>query len=91
VKQALPDSCLDQLFREARTYHGWTDRAVDDELLSHLYELVKLGPTSANTCPARFVWVRSRDGAVRVSAAVKTIAGAGKGSRSAGACIVVSF
>jgi 3-hydroxypropanoate dehydrogenase len=67
VKQALPDSCLDQLFREARTYNGWTDRAIDDELLSHLYELVKLGPTSANTCPARFMWVRSHDGKTRLS------------------------
>jgi 3-hydroxypropanoate dehydrogenase len=67
VKQALPDSCLNQLFREARTYNGWTDRAVDDELLSRLYELVKLGPTSANTCPARFVWVRSRDGKTKLS------------------------
>jgi hypothetical protein len=42
VKQALPDASLDQLFREARTYNGWTDRAVDDELLSRLHELVKL-------------------------------------------------
>jgi hypothetical protein len=33
VKQALPYSCLDQLFRNARTYNGWTDRAVDDQLL----------------------------------------------------------
>jgi 3-hydroxypropanoate dehydrogenase len=67
VKQALPDSCLDQLFREARTYNGWTDRAVDDELLSHPYELAKLDPTYANTCPAKFVWVGSRDGETRLS------------------------
>jgi 3-hydroxypropanoate dehydrogenase len=67
VKQALPDACLNQLFREAHTYNGWTDRAVDDKLLGQLYELVKLGPTSANTCPARFVWVRSRDGKARLS------------------------
>ena len=67
VKKALPDSCLDQLFREARTYNGWTDRAIDDKVLSYLYEIVKLGPTSANTCPARFVWVRSSDGKTRLS------------------------
>ena len=67
MKKALPDSCLDQLFREARTYNGWTDRAVDDKVFSRLYELVKLGPTSANTCPARFVWVRSSTGKAKLS------------------------
>jgi 3-hydroxypropanoate dehydrogenase len=67
VKKALPDSCLDQLFREARTYNGWTDRTLDEGLLSRLYELVKLGPTSANSCPARFVWVRSQEGKARLS------------------------
>jgi hypothetical protein len=66
VKQALPDSCLDQLFREVRTYNGWTNRPVDDELPSHLYELVKLGHTFANTCLARSVWVRSRDGKTKL-------------------------
>jgi 3-hydroxypropanoate dehydrogenase len=67
MKQALPDSCLDQLFRQARTYNGWTDRAVDDKLLDQLYELLKLGPTSANSCPARFVWVRSSDGKTKLA------------------------
>jgi 3-hydroxypropanoate dehydrogenase len=67
VKQALPDSCLDQLFRSARTYNGWTGRAVDDKLLSQLYELLKLGPTSANSSPARFVWVRSSEGKAKLS------------------------
>ena len=67
MKQSLPDSCLDQLFRNARTYNGWTDRAVDDKLLSQLYDLMKLGPTSANSCPARFVWVHSSEGKARLS------------------------
>jgi 3-hydroxypropanoate dehydrogenase len=67
VKQSLPDSCLDQLFREAHTHNGWTDRAVDDALLRQLYELLKLGPTSANCCPARFVWVRTAEGKAKLS------------------------
>jgi 3-hydroxypropanoate dehydrogenase len=67
VKQPLPDSCLDQLFRQARTYNGWTARAVDDDLLAQLYDLVKLGPTSANSCPARFIWVRSGEGKARLA------------------------
>jgi 3-hydroxypropanoate dehydrogenase len=67
VKKALPNSCLDQLFRDARTYNGWTDRTLDEGSLRRLYELVKLGPTSANSCPARFVWVRSQEGKARLS------------------------
>jgi 3-hydroxypropanoate dehydrogenase len=67
VKKALPDSCLDQLFRDARTYNGWTNRTFDEGLLRRLYELVKLGPTSANSCTARFVWVRSQEGKARLS------------------------
>lgn len=67
MKQTLPDSCLDQLFRNARTYNGWTNRAVDDKLLSQLYDLLKLGPTSANSSPARFVWVRSSEGKAQLS------------------------
>jgi 3-hydroxypropanoate dehydrogenase len=67
MKRALPDSCLDQLFRQARTYNGWTATPVDDRLLSQLYELLKLGPTSANSSPARFVWVRSSEGKAKLA------------------------
>lgn len=55
----LPDASLDQLFRDARSHNGWTDRPVSDEQLKALYDLWKLGPTSANCCPARVVFVRS--------------------------------
>jgi 3-hydroxypropanoate dehydrogenase len=48
-----------QLFTEARTQNGYLDTPVSDETLRELYELVKWGPTSANSCPARFVFVRS--------------------------------
>ena len=59
---------LDQLFRLARTRNGWTDRAVSEEQIRELYDLVKLGPTSANSSPARFVWVRSAEGKARLGA-----------------------
>lgn len=55
----LPDASLDQLFREARSHNGWQDRPVDDAQLQALYDLWKMGPTSANCCPARVVFVRS--------------------------------
>ena len=55
----LPDASLDQLFRDARTYNTWQDRDVPDSLLHEVVDLVKLGPTSANCSPARFLFVKS--------------------------------
>jgi nitroreductase len=63
----LGDSALDQLFRSARTRNGWTDQSVPEALIRELYELLRMGPTSANACPARFVWVRSPEGKQRLS------------------------
>lgn len=57
---ALDDGVLDQLFRKARTHSSWLDRPVSDETLRELYELVKWAPTSANTNPARFLFLRSK-------------------------------
>ena len=55
----LDDKALDQLFREARSYNGWTDEPVTDEEIHAIYELMKMGPTSANMQPARIVWAKS--------------------------------
>jgi 3-hydroxypropanoate dehydrogenase len=55
----LTDEALDQLFRQARTYHAWQDRLVTVDTLRRLYELLKWGPTSVNATPARFVFVQS--------------------------------
>ena len=56
------------MFRTARTRNGWTDRPVSDEQLRALYDLLKCGPTSANGCPARFVWVRSAEAKEKLAA-----------------------
>jgi 3-hydroxypropanoate dehydrogenase len=64
----LDGFALDQLFRTARTRNGWTDRPVSDDQLRQLYDTLKFGPTSSNSCPARFVWVRSAEGKARLSA-----------------------
>ncbi len=58
----LDSAALDALFRQARTHNAWLDRAVPDSLLQELYALVRLGPTAVNSCPARFVFVRSAEG-----------------------------
>lgn len=49
------------LFRKARTHSAWLDKPVDDVLLRQIYDLAKMGPTSANMCPMRIVFVRSRE------------------------------
>lgn len=63
----LSDAALDQLFRQARTYNAWTDRPVDDGLLHQLYDLLKFGPTSANTSPMRLVFVKSPESKAKLS------------------------
>jgi len=55
----LPDQALDQLFRKARTFSRWQPRDVPAPVLEALYELAKMGPTSANTSPMRLVFVHS--------------------------------
>lgn len=57
--EGLSDQELDLLFREARSHNGWQARPVTDEQLNQLYDLLKMGPTSANSCPARFVFIKS--------------------------------
>lgn len=63
---ALDDRALDQLFREARTFTHWLDRPVEPDLLRSVADLAKLGPTSANSSPARFVFVVSREAKERL-------------------------
>ena len=56
----LDEHALDLLFRKARTHNAWTDRAVTDDDIRRIYELMKWAPTSANMSPARFIFVRGR-------------------------------
>ena len=58
-KTPLSDEALAQLFTEARTYNAWLPTAVSDETLTRLADLMKLGPTAANSCPARLVFLKS--------------------------------
>lgn len=67
---ALDAAALDQLFRAARTHYAWQDRPVPDTRLQELYDLLKWGPTSANSCPARFVFIRTREGKEKLKPAL---------------------
>jgi 3-hydroxypropanoate dehydrogenase len=68
-------AALDQVFRLARTRNAWTDRPVSDAQIRELYDLLKLGPTSANSCPARFVWVKTAEGKARLAGHVSQTTG----------------
>lgn len=57
----LDEKALAALFTEARTHNGWSDQPVTDAELHKIYELTRMGPTSANCSPARFVFVRSAE------------------------------
>ena len=67
MKGKLDAMALDQLFRMARTRNAWTEQPVSEQLLRDLYDLLKMGPTSANCSPARFVWVRSPEGKAKLA------------------------
>ncbi len=66
MTQPLDAAALDTLFREARSFSYWLDEPVSDADLHALYALMKMGPTAANSCPARVVFVRSPEGKARL-------------------------
>ena len=66
MSNPLDDKALDQLFRTARSYNGWTAQTVSETLIRAVYDLTKYGPTSANASPARFVFVTSPEAKARL-------------------------
>ncbi|MDI1446056.1 malonic semialdehyde reductase [Polyangium sp. 6x1] len=60
------DALLKQIFFEARTHNGWLAEPVDDATLRRLYEALRLGPTAANSVPARIVFVKSPEAKERL-------------------------
>lgn len=58
----LDAAALATLFTEARTHNGWTDTPVTDAEIAKIYDLTRMGPTSANCSPARFVFVKTAEG-----------------------------
>jgi 3-hydroxypropanoate dehydrogenase len=57
----LNDEALDVIFRNARTHVAWQDKPVEEATLRRAYDLARIGPTSANMCPMRVVFVRSKE------------------------------
>lgn len=59
MSEPLDDTALDRLFRTGRTYNGYLDRPVTPAQIEAIWDLLKFGPTSANSLPARMVWCTS--------------------------------
>ncbi|WP_380053098.1 malonic semialdehyde reductase [Falsihalocynthiibacter sp. SS001] len=71
TKPALDEASIDVILGNARSHYAWKDTPVSDEMLHQLYELTAQGPTSMNTCPARYVFVRSPEGKERLAKSLK--------------------
>ena len=67
MSEPLSDSALDQLFRTARTYNGYLDKPVSETQLHAIWDLMKFGPTSANSLPARIVWCVSDEAKAKLA------------------------
>jgi 3-hydroxypropanoate dehydrogenase len=63
----LSDEALDTIFRTARTYNGFLEKPVSDEQIQAIWDLMKMGPTSANMLPARMVWCTSQEAKERLA------------------------
>jgi 3-hydroxypropanoate dehydrogenase len=70
IKTSISQEALDQLFRQARTHSTWLPEPVPVELLRKAYELARLGPTSANSSPARFVFLTTPGAKARLKPAL---------------------
>lgn len=67
----LDQASLDLILTRARSHYAWKDTPVTDEQIQQMYDIVKMGATSMNTSPARFVWVRSQEGKARLAKSLK--------------------
>ena len=70
ARERVPEEALDRIFREARTYPAWKPEPVPPALLREIYDLARLGPTSANSSPARFVFLTTPEAKERLAPAL---------------------
>jgi 3-hydroxypropanoate dehydrogenase len=67
----LDADAIDLILRDARSHYAWTNKPIDDALVRELYDITISGPTSMNTCPARFIFVKSKEGKDRLAKSLK--------------------
>jgi 3-hydroxypropanoate dehydrogenase len=85
----IGDAGHDLLFRKARTHNKWQDTPIVDETLHELYDILKFGPTSANSSPARFVFIRTKEGKQKLAPALS--AGNTEKTMSAPITVIVAY
>lgn len=67
----LDQASIDLIFTRARTHHKWQDKPVTQDQIQSMYDIVKMGPTSQNSCPARFTFITSDEGRARLAKSLK--------------------
>jgi len=67
----LGQPAIDLILTRARSHYAWQEKPVTDEQIRQMYDMVKMGSTSMNTCPARFVFVNTNEGRARLAKALK--------------------
>jgi 3-hydroxypropanoate dehydrogenase len=87
--ERVNDQCLDVILRNARTQNGFLPKPVTGQQLREIYDVVKLGPTSANSSPARFVFVRTPEGKARLLPALS--AGNQEKTKQAPVTVIVGY
>lgn len=85
----LSDEALDLIFRDARSFNGWRDEDVSEQQIRAIYELLKMGPTSANMQPGRFVWCKSQEAKDRLAAHASD--GNKEKVRTAPVCVIIGY
>jgi 3-hydroxypropanoate dehydrogenase len=87
--ERLDDRAIDTILRTARTQNGWRPTPVTDEQLQAIVALAIQGPTTANTCPARFVFVRTPEAKARLLPCVS--AGNQEKTRTAPVTAIIAY
>lgn len=68
---SLDDASIELILSGARSHYAWQDKPVSQELIHKLYDIVKMGSTSMNSCPARYIFVQSQEGKERIAKSLK--------------------
>jgi 3-hydroxypropanoate dehydrogenase len=89
AQSRISGESLERLFRQARTHSAWRPEPVSVELLREIYELARLGPTSANGSPARFVFLTTPEAKTRLVPAL--MEGNVEKTRSAPVTVIVAW
>lgn len=67
----VSDDGIDLILRNARSHYAWTDKPIPAGMLEEIYDITINGPTSMNTLPARFIFVKSQEGKARLAKSLK--------------------